>query len=287
VTLIWNQPNAMLNYLYAVLESEARLAAAALGLDPGLGVLHADGPVRDSLACDLMEPVRPKVDAYILDWILHETLKREWFFEERDGNCRLMGSFAARLSETAETWGHAVAPIAERVARTLSANISKPNGQIGPATRLTQTHKRLSRGAILTPTTLSAPRPESICRGCGKPIVRGRKNCVTCAVLVSRKNLLDVARMGRVAAQSKEAQTGRSESQRRHEAEKRKWSPRDQPAWLNKETYIEKIQPRLAGLTNGVIASALRVSMPYASEIRVGKRVPHPRHWKALADLVR
>jgi CRISPR/Cas system-associated endonuclease Cas1 len=32
----------MLNYLYAVLESEARLAASALGLDPGLGVMHAD-----------------------------------------------------------------------------------------------------------------------------------------------------------------------------------------------------------------------------------------------------
>jgi CRISPR-associated endonuclease Cas1 len=39
-----NPANAILNYLYAVLESEARLAAAALGLDPGLGVLHVDTP---------------------------------------------------------------------------------------------------------------------------------------------------------------------------------------------------------------------------------------------------
>jgi CRISPR-associated endonuclease Cas1 len=37
-----NPPNAMLNYLYALLESESRLAAAALGLDPGLAFLHAD-----------------------------------------------------------------------------------------------------------------------------------------------------------------------------------------------------------------------------------------------------
>ena len=35
-----NPLNAMLNYLYALLESEARLAVAALGLDPGLGVMH-------------------------------------------------------------------------------------------------------------------------------------------------------------------------------------------------------------------------------------------------------
>jgi CRISPR/Cas system-associated endonuclease Cas1 len=48
-----NPPNAILNYLYAVLESEARLAASALGLDPGIGVLHVDTDARDSLACDL------------------------------------------------------------------------------------------------------------------------------------------------------------------------------------------------------------------------------------------
>jgi len=75
--------NAILNYLYAILESEARLAVAGMGLDPGLGVLHRDNRARDSLACDLMEAVRPKVDAYMFDWIsrgiLHQTgfLKRE------------------------------------------------------------------------------------------------------------------------------------------------------------------------------------------------------------------
>ena len=34
-----NPPNAILNYLYALLEAEARLASASLGLDPGLGGL--------------------------------------------------------------------------------------------------------------------------------------------------------------------------------------------------------------------------------------------------------
>ena len=85
-----NPPNAILNYLYAILESEARLAAAALGLDPGMGMAHVDTKARDSLACDLMEPVRPQVDAYLLDWLTREPLRREWFFEKRDGNCRLM-----------------------------------------------------------------------------------------------------------------------------------------------------------------------------------------------------
>ena len=89
-----NPVNAMLNYLYALLESETRLAVAALGLDPGLGVLHMDAPARDSLAFDVMEPVRPMVDEYVLNWITRGTLRREWFFEQRDGSCRLMGPFA-------------------------------------------------------------------------------------------------------------------------------------------------------------------------------------------------
>ena len=66
-----------------------------------------------------MEPVRPHIDAFLLDWITPDPLRRQWFFEQRDGNCRLMGSFAARLSETAPSWGRAVAPFAEWAARAL------------------------------------------------------------------------------------------------------------------------------------------------------------------------
>jgi CRISPR-associated protein Cas1 len=128
--------NAILNYLYALLESETRLAAAALGLDPGLGLLHFDYRNRDSLACDLMEPIRPKVDAYLLDWITRSPLRREWFFEQRDGNCRLMATFAARLSETVMTWRREVAPVVEWFAETISASTPNPTQYRGPGTRL-------------------------------------------------------------------------------------------------------------------------------------------------------
>ena len=60
--------NALRNYLFACLESEARLALLAQGLDPALGVLHADQRNRDSLALDAMEPVRADVDAFLLDY---------------------------------------------------------------------------------------------------------------------------------------------------------------------------------------------------------------------------
>jgi len=46
-----------------------------MGLDPGLGLLHVDQRSRDSLSCDLMEAVRSKVDAYVLDQLQSRTFK--------------------------------------------------------------------------------------------------------------------------------------------------------------------------------------------------------------------
>jgi hypothetical protein len=34
------------------------------------------------------------------------------------------------------------------------------------------------------------------------------------------------------------------------------------------------------------LMSALSVSKPYATDIRAGRRQPHPRHWLTLARLV-
>src|SRR6266496_3279429 len=200
-----NPPNAILNYLYTLLESESRLAAAALGLDPGIGMLHVDTPARDSLACDLMEPVRPQVDAYLLGWITREPLKREWFFEQRDGNCRLMGSFAALLSETAPTWGRVVAPFAEWVAQTLWSSIRRParRDQTLP-TRLTHRRRSEGRGNEFILDATPAPYPQKICPGCGAATRRGRL-CQRCGREVSKEKLVELAKIGRAAALSPES----------------------------------------------------------------------------------
>src|SRR5665811_1463744 len=100
-----------------------------------------------------MEPVRPQVDAFLLDWITRDPVKREWFFEQRDGNCCLMVSLSARLSETSPMWARAVAPIAEWVARMFWSPVAK--GNLGPATRLTQRHKREAKGGSSLPSLIS------------------------------------------------------------------------------------------------------------------------------------
>jgi CRISPR-associated endonuclease Cas1 len=283
--LATNPANAMLNYLYAVLESETRLAIAALGLDPGLGVLHADSAKRDSLASDIMEPIRPRIDAYLFDWISRETLRREWFFEQGNGCCRLIGSFAVKLSETARTWANAVAPTAEWVFRQFWSSTRKPLQERRSPTHLTQSHRRESKGAAPELQQARPPRPESSCEECGAAVAQGYRLCRSCRLARSAVDVVQVAKKGRIAAQSDQAQKRRSETQRKHTTAIWRWKESDLPSWLSRKVFIREIQPRLAKVAPGKIKSALRVSMPYAIDIRKGRRIPHPRHWLSLAKL--
>jgi CRISPR-associated endonuclease Cas1 len=282
-----NPPNAMLNYLYAVLESEARLAAATMGLDPGVGVLHVDMPNRDSLASDLMEPVRPQVDAFLLDWITSEPLKREWFFEERNGNCRLMSSLAVHLSQTAPTWGRSVGRLAEWVAQRLWSEVRhKGKRDRSIATRLTQRRRVEGRGLEFAPREVPAPRPNKICPGCGATTRLGR-NCPKCGREISRDKLIELAKSGRIVAQRPESRKKHSETLRRHHAAKQAWQSVRKRTWPDEATYIQEIQPRLASVTISSISSALGICESYAADIRAGRHRAHPRHWQNLAELAK
>jgi CRISPR-associated endonuclease Cas1 len=281
-----NPANAMLNYLYVLLESEARLAAAALGLDPALGFLHLDTGYRDSLACDLMEPVRPNVDAYVLDWLKREPLKREWFFEQRDGNCRLMGPFAARLSETASMWRQAVAPYAEWVVHALATIGSDSARNNSTSTPLTRRHHREAQGKPPLPPAKRPPRPECVCRICGVGIAHGKRYCRPCQITFAIEQVTIASPAGRVATVSATAQAQRSETKRLNDLAIKNWDPNTKPAWLTEEAYTAKIQPLLAVVRPADIMNAIGVSWLYASQIRRGMKRPHARHWATLAELV-
>jgi CRISPR-associated endonuclease Cas1 len=279
-----NPVNAILNYLYALLEAECRLAVAALGLDPEMGVLHMDTINRDSLACDLMEPVRPDVDAYVHNWILRQPLKRNWFFEERNGNCRLMADLASQLAETASTWARLVAPLAEWAVKEI-ASTTKIRRSI-PATRLTQNHKRVLTAGSFLPKPERSVRPRNMCSVCGNEIGNRHEKCGLCAVETSTQRLLTTAASkGRLASHTSTAEAKRSKTRKANHAALQEWSVSDQPPWLTAKLYKEKIQPLLVPLSSSAIARHLAVSGSYATEIRRG-RVPHPRHWLALAKLL-
>src|SRR5207247_1579571 len=81
--------NALLNYGYALLEAETRIACLNAGLHPGLGIFHADKDARASFVYDLMEPVRPTMDRMVFDFILSRTFMDGECWETREGFCRL------------------------------------------------------------------------------------------------------------------------------------------------------------------------------------------------------
>lgn len=65
--------NQLLNYGYAVLGRVWLVTALRAGLDPNLGVLHADRIGRPGLVLDLLEPWRPWVDRVVVGLIRQTT----------------------------------------------------------------------------------------------------------------------------------------------------------------------------------------------------------------------
>jgi CRISPR-associated endonuclease Cas1 len=279
--------HAILNYCFAFLEAETRIAVSALGLDPCLGLgLHTDTPNRDSLVFDVLEPVRPQIESWVLSWIEREPLRRMDFFETPNGNCRLRSHLCAKLSETALTWAKLVAPWAEWVAQALWSSIRKRiRDDLTLPTRLTQRRRSEGRGNEFKVGIAPPPYPRKVCLGCGAT-THGGRHCAACGREVSRGELIESAKVGRVVAQGPKSQEKRSETQRQHRAAQQAWRSSPKPAWLNEDAYLEKIYPRLGGITISVLASTLGVSGPYAADIRAGRRRPHPRHWQTLAELV-
>ena len=77
--------NAGLNYLYGMTYSIVESAVFAKGLDPFIGCLHADSFKKPTLVFDLIEPMRPVVDRMLLNIIITEQLKPEYFTKKAQG----------------------------------------------------------------------------------------------------------------------------------------------------------------------------------------------------------
>jgi len=277
--------HAILNFCAALLESSTRLAVSALGLLPDLGLgLHTDTPHRDSLVFDVLEPVRPDLESWLLRWVTNEPLRRADFFETSTGCVRLKSDFCVRLTEIAPSLGNLISPWAEYVQSALwqSTSGAKSTWRCIPATRLTQQHRREARGQGSFPA-IEMPKPAHACRDCGSPIRSNKKLCSNCAKQATRKNF----RVGRKSAQQPESLAKRSVTQRQHKQAIQNWKLSDLPGWLTRDVYVTRVQPALATVPRSRIRSALGVSEPYSSDIRAGKRIPHPRHWPVLAELAK
>ncbi len=90
--------NAMLNYAYAILQSQLQIELLGEGYDPTIGVMHHGSQGSPAFVFDLMEPSRPIVDAAILGFVLQTTLSGADFTLRSDGVCRVGAQLARRVA---------------------------------------------------------------------------------------------------------------------------------------------------------------------------------------------
>lgn len=93
------QANAMLNYGYALLISEVHTAVVASGFDPSIGIVHKRHKNPIPLVYDLMEPLRPVVDRFILEFALSHTFTPGDFTINKQGGCRLNPQLAKTVAK--------------------------------------------------------------------------------------------------------------------------------------------------------------------------------------------
>jgi hypothetical protein len=191
----------------------------------------------------VLEPVRPQVESWVLDWIAREPLRKADFFEMQNGNCRLMSHLCSKLSETASVWQKLVAPWAEYVARTLWQSTSPSKSTQRLATPLTQQHRREAKGQPSFPT-IDVPKPDRLCRGCGKPLRRGKRLCRDCVEPLVCENF----DLGRQAAQRPELLAKRAATMHAHRQNISNWNLSELPAWLTRDVYVTRVQPALASV---------------------------------------
>lgn len=80
--------NALLSFVYTLLEHDIRSALETVGLDPAVGFLHRDRPGRPSLALDLLEEFRPFfADRLVLSLINRRQLGAGGFPRLENGAC--------------------------------------------------------------------------------------------------------------------------------------------------------------------------------------------------------
>jgi len=260
--------NALLNYGYALAEAEARLAILTVGLDPGLGIIHTDQKSRDSLALDLLEPLRPVVERLVLQLLAVRHLTKDDVTETRDGRCRLLPPLTHDVAELAlPLLREAVAKPAEAVAHLLAGSSPSKIDLKTPLSRA-DTIAAQAPGARSNTTAAKAAKTRPTCQRCGVDLYgSARKLCPTCWPVQRREHM---------------RQLGEG---RRGQAEPARPSVEELSGGISLGRYQTEILPGLAGLPLPEIERATGLSNATCSRLTRGLQLPNPKHWRALAAL--
>jgi CRISPR-associated protein Cas1 len=109
--------NAALSLAYTLAHAECVHACHIAGLDPFLGFFHEPAHGRESLAADCLEPIRPRIDAWV--WgLFRERLLREDHFSSQEDACLLGKAGRAVFYNEYE---HLAAPLRRLLRRAMYA----------------------------------------------------------------------------------------------------------------------------------------------------------------------
>ena len=105
--------NAALSLAYTLLHHEAVASAYGCGLDPYVGFLHEPSFGRESLACDLVEPLRPAADRWVWELFRARRLRPEDFSADK-GACLMGKAGRARFYEGWQGFGRGARKVLRR-----------------------------------------------------------------------------------------------------------------------------------------------------------------------------
>lgn len=156
------------------------------------------------------------------------------------------------------------------------------------------------------PTAALEPAlPLPICKGCGvalsperdRPRRRGAY-CPDCLTTrrkevghgLSKDSLDHMAELERKTgtrpSHSREATARRRSSNQKQQWDQATWEREHEGEEPDPERFKSEVLPGLASVTLSRIAEATGMSISAASKVRAGRRIPHPRHWRALEILI-
>src|SRR5262249_31640490 len=125
---------------------------------------------RASLALDLMEPLRPLADRWVLDYLALQTFDQAAFKEGGDGRVILDRRIKKQLGETAPLWQRAAVPIAEKIAQMFL--------EVRIAAEFAGYRRKLQPLKVARTTRPVQPKIETKkCRICGAPTRFRRATC--------------------------------------------------------------------------------------------------------------
>jgi CRISPR-associated protein Cas1 len=310
--------NAMLNFAYRLLEAEGRIACLSVGLDPGLGVLHADVKNRDSMVLDLIEPLRPVVDDFCFDLLRRRPLKKADLHEDARGVVRLRAPLTHEIVEGSATWQKKLGRVVEEVASLLGK--ASPYDVNVPSVLTRDKYRKATRESVKkSPAAEEVKKRGPNSGGISSPAKKKQhataaprvalfRACVECGVILPREvdriatrakycdpcrktRRIEIGRIIQTTVKEKreilpETKQLRSQKNASSRMEQKKWDEEHGGEVFDRSWFLHEVTPKLVGVSLSEISRATGISTSAAAQIRSGKRVPHPRHWQAIEVLV-